>query len=99
MQTTTGGFQDTTASSTLAGSAEKGAAKIEQYSGSAHHAVDRVAEAAASALRHAGEKGEELVHLQDEWLEGARGAVRRHPVASVVIAVGVGLLFSRFTSH
>jgi len=99
MQITTGGIQDTAAGSTLAGTTEKGAAKIEQFSGSAHHAVDRVAEAATSALRQAGEKGEELAHLQDEWLEGARGAVRRHPVASVVIAVGVGLLFSRFTSH
>lgn len=92
------GIQDTTGS-TLAGTAEKGAAKIEQFSGTAHHAVDRMTDAATTVLRRAGEKGEEWSHVQDEWLEGARDTVRRHPVASVMIAVGVGLLFSRFTSH
>lgn len=99
MHTTTGVFQDTTAGATLAGTAEKGAGKIEELSGSAHHAVDRVTEAASTALRRAGAKGQQWATIQDEWLEGARGMVRRHPVASVVIAAGVGLLFSRFTSH
>lgn len=94
MQNTTTGTQGT-----MAGSAEKGAEKIEQLSSTAHEAVNRVAGAASSTLRHAGEKGQEWIAAQEHMLEGARECVRRHPVASVVIAVGVGMLFSRFTSH
>lgn len=89
----------TSTGSTVADSAEKGASTIERISGSAHDAVDRVTEAAASTLRSAGERGQHWMHQQDELLEGARECVRRHPVTSVMIAVGVGLLFSRLTRH
>lgn len=84
---------------TVAGSADRGASKIEQLSDSAHHTVDRITEAAASTLRSAGMRGQHWMHQQDELLEGARECVRRHPVASVMIALGVGMLFSRFTRH
>ncbi|KON82223.2 hypothetical protein PA01_01415 [Azoarcus sp. PA01] len=94
MENTTTGMQGT-----MAGSAEKGAEKIEHLSSTAHEAVDRFAGAASSTLRHAGEKGQEWMATQEQMLEGARECVRRHPVASVMIAVGVGILFSRFTSH
>lgn len=94
MDTTTPG-----SSANVAGSAEKGAGKIEQLSSSAQEALDRAAHAASSKLRYAGERGQEWMHHQDELLEGARECVRRHPVASVMIAVGVGMLFSRFTHH
>lgn len=89
----------TTPGSNMTGTAETGAAKIEQLSSSAQDAIGRAAEAASSGLRHAGERGQEWMHHQEELLEGARECVRRHPVASVMIAVGVGMLFSRFTQH
>lgn len=99
MENTTPGMQGTGTQGTVAGGAEKGAQKIEQFTSTAHDTVDRVAGAASSTLRHAGEKGQEWMASQEHMLEGARECVRRHPVASVMIAVGVGMLFSRFTSH
>ena len=92
-------MQTTTSGSNVAGGVEKGAAKIEELSSSAQEALGRAAHAASEGLRHAGERGQEWIHHQDELLEGARDCVRRHPVASVMIAVGVGMLFSRFTHH
>ncbi|MDT3671156.1 MAG: hypothetical protein ROZ37_12585 [Aromatoleum sp.] len=92
-------MQTTTSGSNVTGTADTGAAKIEQLSSKAQDAIDRVAHAASSRLRNAGERGQEWMHHQDELLEGARECVRRHPVASVMIAVGVGILFSRFTQH
>ncbi len=92
-------MQTTTPGSNVTGSADIGAEKIEQLSSRAQDAIDRAAHAASSGLRHAGERGQEWMHHQDELLEGARECVRRHPVASVMIAVGVGMLFSRFTHH
>lgn len=92
-------MQTTTSGSNVAGGVEKGAAKIEELSSSAQEALDRAAHAASAKLRQAGERGQEWIHYQDELLEGARDCVRRHPVASVMIAVGVGMLFSRFTHH
>jgi len=89
----------TTPGSDVSERAEKSAAKIEQLSSSAREALGRAAETASSGLRHAGERGQEWMHHQEELLEGARECVRRHPVASVMIAVGVGMLFSRFTHH
>ena len=89
----------TTPGSNMSNSVDTGAAKIEQLSSSAQQALDRAAHAASSGLRHAGERGQEWMHHQEELLEGARECVRRHPVASVMIAVGVGMLFSRFTQH
>ena len=89
----------TTPGSNMSNSVDTGAAKIEQLSSSAQQALDRAAHAASSGLRHAGERGQEWMHHQEELLEGARECVRRHPVASVMIAVGVGMLFSRFTHH
>jgi ElaB/YqjD/DUF883 family membrane-anchored ribosome-binding protein len=92
-------MQDTTAESSVMSGAEKGAGKIEHLTSRAHDAVERMTDAASSALHSAGERGQEWITHPDELLEGARDCVRRHPVASVMIAVGVGLLFSRMTHH
>jgi ElaB/YqjD/DUF883 family membrane-anchored ribosome-binding protein len=74
---------------------------IDTYSKTAHQAVDRAAEAAervASRLGERvdalGEKGEELLEMKDNWIEGARDYVREHPVAALGIAVAAGYIFS-----
>ncbi|NMG35158.1 DUF883 family protein [Azoarcus sp. TTM-91] len=93
----------TTTGSTIAGASEQGAARLERLSGSAQEAVGRVTEAAASAMRDVGARGEELGHQlmdkQEVWMENARGCVRDHPLAAVAAAVGVGLLLSRLLSR
>jgi ElaB/YqjD/DUF883 family membrane-anchored ribosome-binding protein len=72
-------------------------AGIERLSSGAHHAVDRLAQAACAAAEQIGHRGTELRAMQEEWTESARECVRRHPFASVGIALGVGLLLSLFT--
>ena len=66
---------------------------------SAEQAVNRVADATASTVRDVGMKGEhlreQLLTTQDAWVAGARECVRNHPLASVAVAAGLGLLFSR----
>lgn len=88
---------------TIAGAFEEGAAKAERLSESAQEAVGRAAEATSSTMRQAGEKGEqlgkELLETQEAWLHEAREYVRQHPIASVAIAVGVGMLIARMRSR
>jgi ElaB/YqjD/DUF883 family membrane-anchored ribosome-binding protein len=74
---------------------------IERVSERAHEAVDRAAQAAAAAAErlqekvgHLGERGEELLEMKDNWIEGAREYVREHPVAAVGIAVAAGYILS-----
>jgi ElaB/YqjD/DUF883 family membrane-anchored ribosome-binding protein len=73
---------------------------------SAHAMVDRVAEKAGptvervrSGINSASETLETGVEhfgeMQDRWLEDCRGCVRDHPLASVGLAVAVGVLLSR----
>lgn len=74
---------------------------IDGYSQTAHHAVDRAAEAAAAAAERLGErvdalsaKGEELFEMKDTWIEDATGYVREHPVKAIGIALAAGYLLS-----
>ena len=74
---------------------------IDSYSKTAHQAVDRAAEAAAAAAGRIGErvgalgeKGEELLEMKDQWIEGAMDYVREHPVKALGIAVAAGYLLS-----
>jgi ElaB/YqjD/DUF883 family membrane-anchored ribosome-binding protein len=79
-------------------SLEKG---IDSYSKSAHKAVDRASDAAAAVAERLGErvdalgaKGDELLELKDNWIEGARDYVREHPLQTLGIAVAAGYLLS-----
>lgn len=73
----------------------------ERSSSNAEEAVNRIADATASTVREVGMKGEhlrqQLLTTQDAWVGSARECVRNHPLASVAVAVGLGLLFSRLT--
>lgn len=71
----------------------------EKSFGHAEETVNRIAEATASTVREVGLKGEhmrqQLLTTQDAWVANARDCVRNHPLASVAIAAGLGMLFSR----
>ncbi len=74
---------------------------IDTYSKGAHQAVDRAAEAAAAMAGRVNErvealgmKGEELLEMKDQWLEGARDYVKEHPFQALGIAVAAGYLLS-----
>ena len=67
---------------------------IDRMSQSAHRAVDTAASTANSMAERVGQKGEELMELKDNWVEGAADYVREHPIAALGIAAAAGYLFS-----
>jgi hypothetical protein len=75
---------------------------------SAHDSIDRLASSAAPAVQHMGERveaasstlhkqGEQLRQTRDQWTQGARLAVREHPLAAVAGALLLGALVARLT--
>jgi ElaB/YqjD/DUF883 family membrane-anchored ribosome-binding protein len=77
---------------------EKG---IDSYTKTAHQAVDRAADAAASVagrvndhVEALGAKGDELLEMKDAWIGGARDYVRENPLQALGIAVAAGYLLS-----
>ena len=81
------------------GMAEKAASGIERLTSGAHATVDRVAEKASTAAARLGSTGDQLMVAQDRLMKPARERVRRYPIVAIGIAIGVGLLLSRMTSH
>jgi ElaB/YqjD/DUF883 family membrane-anchored ribosome-binding protein len=96
-------MQSTTTGPSIIGATEQGAEQIEKLSGNAQETVNRIADATAARVREMGLKGEQMrqqwMETQEQWVGSARECVRSHPIASVAIAVGVGLLLSRLTSR
>ena len=96
-------MQDTNVGSRMTSSTEQGAAAIERLGERAQEGVGKAAEATASAMRHAGQRGEELgrqwMDTEEAWAQSARECVRAHPITSVAIAFGVGVLLHRLTSR
>lgn len=82
-----GAVDETAAAATAAG---------EKFAASAEATMDKVADATASTLREAGRKGAEIgkqvMDTQDQWMSQARDCVRQHPLTSVAVALGVGML-------
>jgi ElaB/YqjD/DUF883 family membrane-anchored ribosome-binding protein len=70
---------------------------IDRLSSGAHQAVDRAASVASSMADRVGQKGEELMEMKDNWVEGAAEYVREHPIAALGIAAAAGYLFSVIT--
>jgi hypothetical protein len=81
-----------------AGLSERAAAGIDSWSNSAHRAVDLVANTMSSAAKQVGDKGHDWLATQQRWTEASRETVRRHPIASVAIALAAGALLSRLSS-
>ena len=75
--------------------------RIEDYSRTAHDAVDRAAEAANRVAGRVGEgieslqaKRDELMEMPAGWMEGARDYVREHPFQALGIALAAGYVLS-----
>jgi ElaB/YqjD/DUF883 family membrane-anchored ribosome-binding protein len=75
-------------------STRSGTDQIQRASGTAHEAVDRVAQTASHYAERFGEQAEALLEMKDNWVEGAREYVREHPVAALGIAVAAGYILS-----
>jgi ElaB/YqjD/DUF883 family membrane-anchored ribosome-binding protein len=61
--------------------------------------MDRVTDAASQAASRLSERGQELWDMRGEAADTARSYVREHPIATIGIAIAIGLLISRLTSR
>jgi len=69
--------------------------KVDQLADKAEPARERLHESVDSAATAVKTQVDRLDRLQDAWLTGARECVRANPLASIVAAVAVGMLFER----
>lgn len=70
---------------------------INRMSQTAHDTIDRAASAASSAYERFSAKGEELMSMQEDWMDSAREYVREKPLQALGIAVAAGFLLSMLT--
>ena len=70
---------------------------INRMSQTAHDTIDRAAAAASTAYERVSAKGEELMSMQEDWMESAREYVREKPLQALGIAVAAGFLLSILT--
>lgn len=73
--------------------------KLGELSNTAQHTMDRFTQVASQAAGRLGQKGEELWALQGRATETARTYMREHPLATVGIAVAIGLVLSRLLTR
>lgn len=79
--------------------ADQARAGLGRMSETAHHAMDRLSEAASQAAERLGAHSEELWALQGRAADTTRSYIREHPLATIGIAIAIGVLISRFTSR
>lgn len=65
--------------------------------GGAHQTIDRLAESAAPHVDQLGAQAERWREVSDEWTESLRVTVRENPLASVAVALAVGVLIAKVT--
>lgn len=70
---------------------------VERVSQTAHDTIDRAASAASSAYERVSAKSEELMAMQEDWMEAAREYVREKPLQALGIAVAAGYLLHMIT--
>jgi ElaB/YqjD/DUF883 family membrane-anchored ribosome-binding protein len=70
---------------------------VDRLSQSAHDAVDKAASVASSYAERFSSKGEELMQMQEDWMDSARGYVREKPLQALGIALAAGYLLHMIT--
>jgi ElaB/YqjD/DUF883 family membrane-anchored ribosome-binding protein len=79
--------------------AEQVTAKLAQLTDSAQETIGRLSHAAAQTASRLGERTHELWDAQGPALDKARLYMRGHPVATIAIAIGVGLVLSKLLTR
>jgi ElaB/YqjD/DUF883 family membrane-anchored ribosome-binding protein len=73
--------------------------KLSDLGSAAQDTYDRVRSAASQAANRLSERSDELWELQQRASDTARTYMREHPLATIGIAVAVGLILSRLLSR
>ncbi|MGZ8927992.1 MAG: DUF883 family protein [Methylobacter sp.] len=71
---------------------------VERVKAGAHEAVEKAATVSRQAAEALGEKGEQMKHMEEQFVENCRKYVHDRPVTSLGIAVALGFLLSRLVS-
>jgi ElaB/YqjD/DUF883 family membrane-anchored ribosome-binding protein len=69
--------------------ADKATSQVERASSTAHEAVGQATDAAMIAGRRISAVGAQMANTADRWTEVTRDYVRRNPIASIGVAMGV----------
>jgi len=95
------GMQGSTPGTADAGNdvTERASAKLSQLSDTAHQTMERFTQAASEAAGRLGEKTHDFWEAQGPAIDKARIYMREHPVATIGIAVAVGLILSRLLTR
>ena len=72
---------------------------IDRMSQTAHKAIDRAASVAGEYAERMSAKREQLMSMQEDWLETAREYVREKPLQALGIALAAGYLLHILTSR
>jgi ElaB/YqjD/DUF883 family membrane-anchored ribosome-binding protein len=70
---------------------------VDRLSQSAHDAVDKAASVASTYAERFSSKGDELMQMQEDWVESARDYVREKPLQALGIALAAGYLLHMIT--
>jgi ElaB/YqjD/DUF883 family membrane-anchored ribosome-binding protein len=70
---------------------------VDRLSQSAHDAVDKAASVASSYAERFSSKGDELMQMQEDWIDSARDYVREKPLQALGIALAAGYLLHMLT--
>lgn len=79
------------------GAAERASANLSRLSDNAQQTLERFTHAASEAATRLSERGEAL--MRSERAEQARQYMRTHPLATIGIAIAIGLVLSRLLSR
>jgi ElaB/YqjD/DUF883 family membrane-anchored ribosome-binding protein len=79
--------------------ADKATESLGRLTETAQQAMERLSDVASQTANRLSEKGQELWDMRGEAADQARSYVREHPIATIGIAIAIGLLISRLTSR
>lgn len=101
MQTTSmqGSTPGTTATQAGQDLASRASEKLSNVTTAAQETVNRWSNAASDAASRLSARGEELWEMRGEAADTARTYMREHPLATIGIAVAVGVILSRLLSR
>jgi ElaB/YqjD/DUF883 family membrane-anchored ribosome-binding protein len=89
----------TTTGQTTEDVANRAGEKLNQFTDAAQQTMDRVTQAASDAASRLSARGEELWAMRGQATDTARTYMREHPLATIGIAVAIGLILSRLLSR
>jgi ElaB/YqjD/DUF883 family membrane-anchored ribosome-binding protein len=88
-----------TASQAAQDMASRASEKLSDITSAAQDTMGRWSSAASQAANRLSERGEELWEMRGQAADTARTYMREHPLATIGIAVAVGLILSRLLSR